>query len=349
MATTSKPRLQLFKFSDIENAISDLAFNVPNRHGQSPRITPLTNALKLVGQLGCQAIVKQHTVQDPDFFAEYYAYYSRIFGSTEKYCHRFHFFSLAANQDEDTLHFIDRAADTDTYLGFITIRPVRTSPMAASILRPMPDQHFLLSSDKFDVHIAGKSFYVRGTPFMQQDNAVGACAQASIWMARFAMATGCRASEITGLEWNRVDLTRRTAWLNHTKNGTPRGVPLNHDAVTVLEEQIGKHKQFCFTYCGQPISSGVSRRAWRNAVDKAELGDLRFHDLRHTWASWHRQSGTSCDELKELGGWKSRCMVDRYAKFATEHLAAAAGRIESERVGNVVSLSRLSHVETKAA
>jgi integrase len=40
-----------------------------------------------------------------------------------------------------------------------------------------------------------------------------------------------------------------------------------------------------------------------------------FHDLRHTWASWHRQAGTSCDELKDLGGWKSRVMVERYAKF----------------------------------
>ena len=42
---------------------------------------------------------------------------------------------------------------------------------------------------------------------------------------------------------------------------------------------------------------------------------FRFHDLRHTWASWHRQAGTSCDELKDLGGWKSRIMVDRYASF----------------------------------
>lgn len=168
-------------------------------------------------------------------------------------------------------------------------------------------------------------------------------------LVRFAMATGCRASEITGLEWNRVDLDRRTAWLNHTKNGTPRGVPLNHDAVQVLEEQVGKHEQFCFTYRGKPIRCEVSNKAWRNAVAKAGLGDLRFHDLRHTWASWHRQMGTSCDELKELGGWKSRSMVDRYAKFATEHLAVAASRIESDRGGNVVTLSRFCHAETKAA
>ncbi len=168
-------------------------------------------------------------------------------------------------------------------------------------------------------------------------------------LARYAMATGCRAREITGLEWNRVDLDRHTAWLNNTKNGTPRGVPLNHDALQVLKEQVGKHEQFCFTYRGKPIRWEVSNTAWKNAVAKAGLGDLRFHDLRHTWASWHRQMGTSCDELKELGGWKSRSMVDRYAKFATEHLAVAASRIESDRGGNVLQLSRFSHAQNKAA
>ena len=72
------------------------------------------------------------------------------------------------------------------------------------------------------------------------------------------------------------------------------------------------------------------------ALEKAGLKDFRFHDLRHTWASWHRQAGTSCDELKDLGGCKSRVMVDRYAKFATEHLAVAAARIERGRGGIVV-------------
>jgi integrase len=74
-----------------------------------------------------------------------------------------------------------------------------------------------------------------------------------------------------------------------------------------------------------------------------EIEDFRFHDLRHTWASWHRQAGTSCDELKDLGGWKSREMVDRYAKFATENLLFAASRIEAGREDNVVQLSRFRH------
>jgi integrase len=157
-------------------------------------------------------------------------------------------------------------------------------------------------------------------------------------LVRFALATGCRASEITGLEWNRVDLERRTAWLNQTKNGTPRGVPLNRDAVAVLESVRENHRRYCFTYRGKPIGWEVTNSAWKTALKAAEIEDFRFHDLRHTWASWHRQAGTSCDELKDLGGWKSRVMVDRYAKYATEHLTAAAARIEDDRGGNVVHL-----------
>jgi integrase len=164
-------------------------------------------------------------------------------------------------------------------------------------------------------------------------------------LIRFALATGCRAREITGLEWNRVDLERHTAWLNQTKNVIPRGVPLNADAVAVLQEQMGKHDQFCFTYQDQPILRGLTNTAWINATKNAGLADLRFHDLCHTWASWHRQAGTSCDELKDLGGWKSRSMVDRYAKFATENMAFAASRIESTKDSNVIPLSRFCHVK----
>ena len=126
---------------------------------------------------------------------------------------------------------------------------------------------------------------------------------------------------------------------------------MNQDAVAVLEAVRGKHERFCFTYRGQPIKWGVCNNGWLEAVKRTGLVDFRFHDLRHTWASWHRQSGTSTDELKELGGWKSRVMVDRYAKFATEHLAVAAARIETDRrrenVGKVLRF--LYGRETKTA
>lgn len=100
------------------------------------------------------------------------------------------------------------------------------------------------------------------------------CHSKNCWHCLFAHC------EITGLEWNRVDLDWRTAWLNRTKNGTPRGVPSNTDAVAVLQEQIGKHQQFCFTYRNQPILWDLTNTAWKNAIKKAGLEDFRFHDLR---------------------------------------------------------------------
>lgn len=180
----------------------------------------------------------------------------------------------------------------------------------------------------------------------EADKLVGVCPDHLAAVVKFALATGCRAREILDLEWSRVDLNRHTAWLNQTKNGTPRGVPLNRSAVTVLQEQVGKHSRFCFTYNGEPIRYNITNHAWIAALKKAELEDFRFHDLRHTWASWHRQAGTSCDELKELGGWKTRSMVDRYAKFATEQLANAASRIDLVDSDNVIELSRFSHVHS---
>jgi integrase len=161
---------------------------------------------------------------------------------------------------------------------------------------------------------------------------IAACAPHLAALVRFALATGCRAREITGLEWNRVGLARRTAWLDR-----------NSDAIAVLEAERGKHQQYCFTYRGEPIRWDVTNTAWQTALRKAGITDFRFHDLRHTWASWHRQAGTTCDELKDLGGWKSRSMVDRYAKFATENLLLAATRIESQRDENVIDLSRFCH------
>ena len=184
----------------------------------------------------------------------------------------------------------------------------------------------------------------RWLPLEEAERLIRCCAPHLAALVRFALATGCCAAEITGLEWSRVDLSRRTAWLNKTKNSTFRGVPLNEDAAEVLKEQIGQNLQFCFAYKGQPLRADVTNTAWHNALAKAGIEDFRFHDLRHTWASWHRQAGTSCDELKDLGGWKSRTMVERYAKFATENLLSATSRIERGGNGrNVVELSRFRH------
>ena len=71
----------------------------------------------------------------------------------------------------------------------------------------------------------------------------------------------------------------------------------------------------------------VSTKAWYKALKRAGIDDFRWHDLRHTWASWHIQNGTPLHALQELGGWETASMVRRYAHLAADHLAAYASNI----------------------
>lgn len=143
---------------------------------------PLHNCCDVAAKGGARTVLVQRRVQDPDFSAEYAAYYSRQFAAVPKLCTRLHFFVRGANPNETEMGYLDRVNEND-YLGFVTLRPVIKSPVGASILASSLPSGFIRTDDEFPVHIAGKRFAVRGTPFMQQDNAVGACAQASIWMA----------------------------------------------------------------------------------------------------------------------------------------------------------------------
>ena len=144
----------------------------------------------------------------------------------------------------------------------------------------------------------------------------------------YGLATGCRMGEILNLEWNRVDFDCRVAWLDHgtTKNGEARGIPLNNDAILALRAVKGDHDRWCFTYRSKRMDRVGS--GFKRALKRVGITDFRFHDLRHTWASWHVTDGTSLQELMELGGWKSYEMVLRYAHLAPDHLSHAAARIE---------------------
>ncbi|WP_367027532.1 tyrosine-type recombinase/integrase [Methylococcus sp. ANG] len=87
-----------------------------------------------------------------------------------------------------------------------------------------------------------------------------------------------------------------------------------------MRRQLGKHRTHVFSYRGRSVSR-VNNHAWTKALARAGIENFRWHDLRHTWASWHVQGGTPLHVLQELGGRESVEMVKRYAQLSGEHLA----------------------------
>ncbi|WP_083615858.1 site-specific integrase [Pantoea sp. 1.19] len=176
----------------------------------------------------------------------------------------------------------------------------------------------------------------------------------------FALATGLRRSNIVDLTWQQIDLQRKVAWIypEESKSGRAIGVALNEMAEAVLRRQIGRHHNWVFVHTesvkrndGTTTASVRKMRvdsntAWRAALKRAGIEDFRFHDLRHTWASWLIQAGVPLSALQEMGGWESIEMVQRYAHLAPNHLTEHARQIDAifgSRVPN------LSHVENLAA
>ena len=164
-------------------------------------------------------------------------------------------------------------------------------------------------------------------------------------LVMFSLSTGLRQSNVLKLEWSQVDLERKTAWIHPDQAKARKAihVPLNTVALAVLLRQVGKHPTRVFTFKGNPIA-WANTRAWREALKRVGIENFRWHDLRHTWASWLAQQGTPLNVLKELGGWESEEMVNRYA-----HLSKPQLMEHSELVSNVLDSTILAQSKNKKA
>jgi integrase len=163
-------------------------------------------------------------------------------------------------------------------------------------------------------------------------------------MALLAVTTGLRRGNVCGLEWTQVNFSRRTITFpgQVMKNGSSFAIPLNDTALAVIKSQIGKHDRLVFPRPDGKQIQDIPSKMWKQALEKAGIQDFRWHDLRHTWASWLRQDGESLDRIQELGGWDDPSMVQRYAHLDVSHLAGSARRLDrlmgSANQGNVQTL-----------
>lgn len=144
----------------------------------------------------------------------------------------------------------------------------------------------------------------------------------------FALATGLRRSNVTHMEWSRIDMKRKTAYVpgNEAKGREAITVPLNSDAIAVLELWKGKHERYVFCFRKRAPITQVATKMWRRVVKECGLEGVTFHTMRHSWASWQIQAETPLKMLQELGGWATLEMPLRYAHLAPGHLTQYAER-----------------------
>ncbi len=149
------------------------------------------------------------------------------------------------------------------------------------------------------------------------------------WIVKLALYTGMRHGEIVNLKRQQVNLERRSVHLTDTKNGSSRTVPLSNKALSVLKHAMGHLIQPIDTdllFFGEPGKDKkrrpyVTNRVWRMALERANIKELRFHDLRHEATSRFVEAGLSDQEVSSITGHKSMQMLKRYTHLRTENLS----------------------------
>ena len=136
-----------------------------------------------------------------------------------------------------------------------------------------------------------------------------------------ALSTGMRRGEILSLSWSQVDFMRRRITLHKTKNGELRAVPLvglAHELVMQLAKvrKIDCDLVFSGEVVGRPF---CIQKPWYAALRVAGIENFRFHDLRHSAASYMAMNGASMLDIATVLGHKTLSMVKRYSHLSDEH------------------------------
>ena len=145
-------------------------------------------------------------------------------------------------------------------------------------------------------------------------------------IVRLALATGGRHTELLRLTWQDIDLKRGILTFHDTKNHESRAVPLTANVVALLAQQRERYASCVF-----PRRNGRAMTSfwdsWRAVRQQANLRDFRFHDLRHTFASYLAMSGANLLAIAELLGHKRLDMVKRYAHLTEAHTRSVVERM----------------------
>ncbi|MDX2165094.1 MAG: site-specific integrase [Gammaproteobacteria bacterium] len=163
-------------------------------------------------------------------------------------------------------------------------------------------------------------------------------------MALFAVNTGCRDQEVCQLRWDwEIKIPEMGSVFlipgRYTKNSEDRLIVLNQIAHEVIEEVRNLHPEYVFVYKGKYLTR-IMNHAWIKARRRAELSQVRVHDLRHTFGRRLRAAGVSYEDRQDLLGHKSGRMTTHYSAAELANLIEAANRICRRKKGVPLFLIR---------
>ena len=150
-----------------------------------------------------------------------------------------------------------------------------------------------------------------------------------------ALSTGARKMEINALKWKDINLERQTIILHETKNGERRVIPLTGYAFKLMQDKYEKQNKECeYAFPSKAKCQPIDiRTAWENTLVKAGIEDFRFHDLRHSAASYLAMNGATLAEIAEVLGHKTLQMVKRYAHLSEAHTHSVVSRMNEKIFG----------------
>lgn len=151
-----------------------------------------------------------------------------------------------------------------------------------------------------------------------------------------ALSTGARRMEIFGLSWNEVDFNRGVITLDETKNGERRVLPLTGHALELMKQHSKvRHVSSALVFPGKNIDKPADLRVpFEKALKRAEIFDFKWHDLRHSCASYLAMNGASLAEIAEILGHKTLAMVKRYAHLSEAHTNKVVTRMNEAIFGS---------------
>lgn len=165
----------------------------------------------------------------------------------------------------------------------------------------------------------------------ERERLLQAC-KASKWPKMYALVllaitTGARRGELLALRWGDVDLARAEAHVRRSKNADLRVLPLVPAAVEELQRFAGATSTLVFASTRRPDVAYHIEQRWREVLREARVRNLRFHDLRHSCASWLAQAGASLLAIGDVLGHRTLTVTKRYAHLAVSDKTALVQRV----------------------